>query len=74
VLVSGLAKRLLTEETRLPAFMALQKIGDAVGPKSFHLYLSKLPNEQRKIYEGLSEDSPINVLVIKHKLFLKRPD
>jgi hypothetical protein len=63
VLVIGLAKRLQVEETRLPAFMAMQKIADIVGPKNFQTYLTKLPNEQRKIYEGLSEESPINVLV-----------
>jgi hypothetical protein len=51
------------EETRLPAFMAMQKIADVVGPKNFPGYLTKLTNEQRKIYEGLSEESPINVLV-----------
>jgi len=51
------------EETRLPAFMAMQKIADVVGPKNFPGYLAKLTNEQRKIYEGLSEESPINVLV-----------
>ena len=60
------------EETRLPAFMAMQKIADVVGPKNFPGYLAKLTNEQRKIYEGLSEESPINVLVpivSKKKLF-----
>ena len=51
------------EETRLPAFMAMQKIGDVVGQKTFASYLSKLNNEQRKIYEGLSEESPLQVLV-----------
>ena len=63
ILVSGIAKRLQAEESRLPAFMAMQKIADSVGPKNFQIYLSKLQTEQRKIYEGLSEESPINVLV-----------
>ena len=66
--MSGLAKRLPAEETRLPAFMAMQKIAEAVGPKNFGTYLSKLPLEQRKIYEGLAEESPINVLVRKNLL------
>ena len=53
VLVQGLGRKLLGEDTRLPAFMALQKIADVLagagnsgavgGPKShvFHTYLTR---------------------------------
>ena len=36
-LVSGLARKLVPEETRLPAFMSLQKLADVVGAKQFQV-------------------------------------
>ena len=36
-LVSGLAKKLGPEETRLPAFMSLQRLADVVGVKQFQV-------------------------------------
>ena len=50
-LVSGLARKLILEETRLPAFMSLQRLAEVVGFKQFQAYLSKLTGEQRKIYD-----------------------
>ena len=48
-------RRLLEEDTRLPAFLSMQKIADVVGPKVFVSYISKLTAEQKKIYDDLSE-------------------
>ena len=48
-------RRLLEEDTRLPAFLSMQKIADVVGPKVFISYISKLTAEQKKIYDDLSE-------------------
>ena len=36
-LVSGLARKLILEETRLPAFMSLQRLADVVGVKQFQV-------------------------------------
>ena len=36
-LVSGLARKLTLEETRLPAFMSLQRLADVVGVKQFQV-------------------------------------
>lgn len=36
-LVSGLAKKLQPEDTRLPAFMSLQRLADVVGVKQFQV-------------------------------------
>ena len=36
-LVSGLAKKLVPEDTRLPAFMSLQRLADVVGVKQFQV-------------------------------------
>ena len=36
-LVSGLARRLVPEDTRLPAFMSLQRLADVVGVKQFQV-------------------------------------
>lgn len=36
-LVSGLARKLLSEDTRLPAFMSLQRLADVVGVKQFQV-------------------------------------
>ena len=46
---------MLEEDTRLPAFLSMQKIADVVGPKVFVSYISKLTAEQKKIYDDLSE-------------------
>ena len=46
---------MLEEDTRLPAFLSMQKIADVVGPKVFISYISKLTAEQKKIYDDLSE-------------------
>ena len=55
VLVQGLGRKLVHEDTRLPAFMALQKIADVLGgPKHFHSYISRFNSEQRAIYDELS--------------------
>ena len=36
-----LFRRLLEEDTRLPAFLSMQKIADVVGPKVFISYIPK---------------------------------
>ncbi len=53
VLVSGVSRRLLPEETRHAAFMSLQKIAETVGQAHFASYLDKIHIEERKIYEQL---------------------
>ena len=55
ILVSGLARRLLEEDTRLPAFISMQKIADVVGTKTFLSYITKLTPEQKKIYDELED-------------------
>ena len=55
ILVSGLARKLLEEDTRLPSFISMQKIADVVGTKTFVSYISKLTPEQKKIYDELEE-------------------
>lgn len=40
-LVGGLAKKLAGEDTRLPAFMSLQRLADVVGVKQFQVSLQK---------------------------------
>ena len=78
VLVQALGRKLVgSEETRLPAYMALQKIADVLGgPKHFHSYLSRFNSEQRAIYDELScaqrtrmaPQDPINNIVVGRKL------
>ena len=41
ILVSGVARRLLSEETRREAFASMQQLADIVGPKQFHSYIDK---------------------------------
>ena len=42
LLVSGVARRLLSEETRREAFASMQQLkADIVGPKQFHSYIDK---------------------------------
>ncbi len=53
-LVCGLARKLIPEETRLAAFMSLQRLADVVGVKQFQAYLSKLTGEQKRIYDELA--------------------
>ena len=55
ILLSGLARKLLEEETRLPSFISMQKIADVVGTKTFLSYISKLTPDQKKIYDELEE-------------------
>ena len=42
ILVSGVARRLLSEETRREAFASMQQLADIVGPKQFHSYIDKV--------------------------------
>ena len=53
ILVSGVARRLLREETRHAAFMSLQKLAEIAGPKQFQGYVDRLTVEQRTVYEEL---------------------
>ena len=53
--MSGLARKLLEEDTRLPSFISMQKIADVVGTKTFGSYITKLTPEQKKIYDDLEE-------------------
>ena len=55
ILVSGLARQLVDEDTRLPAYLSMQKIADVVGNKTFLSYISKLTSDQKKIYDELAE-------------------
>ena len=50
-----ISRRLLEEDTRLPAFLSMQKIADVVGAKTFVSYISKLSPDQKKIYDELSD-------------------
>ena len=45
ILVSGVARRLLSEETRREAFASMQQLADIVGPKQFHSYIDKASND-----------------------------
>ena len=48
-LVSGLARKLVPEDTRLPAFMSLQRLADVVGVKQFQVsYDSGSENRQNR--------------------------
>ena len=56
LLVSGLARRLPEPETRMAAFISMQKISDVVGAKTYGSYITKLTPDQKKIYDELEEN------------------
>ena len=60
-LVSGLARKLVPEDTRLPAFMSLQRLADVVGVKQFQVYFSESEKKMSMftciIYAGISKQT-----------------
>jgi hypothetical protein len=57
ILVSGVARRLLRDDTRHAAFMSMQKLAEIVGPKQFQGYVDRITVEQRTLYEQLCNDN-----------------
>ena len=49
-LVSGLAKKLQPEDTRLPAFMSLQRLADVVGVKQFQVSFVRISSTDGCVY------------------------
>ena len=64
LLVSGLARRLVEVDTRMAAFISMQKISDVVGTKTFGSYISKLTPDQKKIYDELEENRTKNDAIL----------
>ena len=63
LLVSGLARRLLESDTRMAAFISLQKISDVVGTKTFNSYITKLTPDQKTVYDELEESRKADIML-----------
>ena len=61
--MSGLARRLLESDTRMAAFISLQKISDVVGTKTFNSYITKLTPDQKTVYDELEESRKADIML-----------